>query len=152
MNSGTNMYQTVDCKPYGSCFMGIVSTLTDFSPKLSVVGRGSSFLYLYVYSPRSVLSGGAIYVFFYWVPPLFFELNMAMVFSVSLLVSLAALKTGLVWSALILRQSNTVEDIAKECDLWNHLACAILENQKAIFFFFFLPDKSACAKNVTELC
>lgn len=150
MNSGTNMYQTVGCKPYGSCFMGTVSTPTDFSPKLSVVGRDSSFLYLYFFSSLrelSVLSGGVIYVLFYWIPPLCLNWiwQWCLVF---LSVSVAALKP--VSSGLLSRQSNTVEDIAKECDLWNHLACAILENEKArdwlFFLLFFTYQKCMCQK------
>ncbi len=131
--------------------MGTVSTPTDFSPKLSVVGRDSSFLYLYFFSSLrelSVLSGGVIYIILLNSSALF-ELNMAMMFNVSLSFS-GSIKTGLIWSALILRQSNTVEDIAKECDLWNHLACAILENEKGrdwlFFLFFFTYQKCMCQK------
>jgi len=55
---------------------------------------------------------------------------MAVVFSVFLRL-LGSFKTGLIWSALILKHSNAVQDIVNVCDLWNLLAYAILDKEKA---------------------
>lgn len=118
---------------------------------LVLAGTPHSFICIFSPSLRklSVLSGGVIYVFFYWIPLLC--LNWIWQWCLAFLCFIGSIKTGLIWSALILRQSNTVEDMAKECDLWNHLACAILENEKARDWQGGLPTKSACAKNVTAL-
>lgn len=42
---------------------------------------------------------------------------MAVVVYSALLSFIGSIKTGLIWSAFILRQSNSVEDMANVCDL-----------------------------------